>query len=146
MVELRLITKENYEECLSLKVAESQMSFVASNIYSLAQAWVYQKDAYPFAIYADDLMVGFIMMSYYEDAGHYDLWRFMIDEKYQNKGYGKAALKLAIKYMIDTFNVKELYTSFVPGNTGAKHLYKSLGFNETGELDGDEIVMRLLID
>ncbi|MDE6621419.1 MAG: GNAT family N-acetyltransferase [Lachnospiraceae bacterium] len=41
-------------------------------------------------------MVGFIMLGYYEVEGYYTLWKFMIDEKYQNKGYGKRALRLGI--------------------------------------------------
>lgn len=67
MVELREITKENYEECLHLKAAESQKVFVSSTVHSLAQAWVYYDTAFPFAIYADKTMVGFIMLGYYED-------------------------------------------------------------------------------
>ncbi|MBD5537931.1 MAG: GNAT family N-acetyltransferase [Lachnospiraceae bacterium] len=94
MVELREITKENYEECLNLKIADSQKNFVSSTVHSLAQAWVYYDTAFPFAIYANDEMVGFIMLGYYEVKGYYTLWKFMIDEQYQNKGYGKKALKL----------------------------------------------------
>lgn len=51
MVELREITKENYEECLRLKLAEGQKDFVSSTVHSLAQAWVYYDTAFPFAIY-----------------------------------------------------------------------------------------------
>lgn len=146
MIDLRNITKENYEECLALKVSENQMSFVAPNVKSLAQAWVFYRTAFPFAIYADNVLVGFIMMGFYEEKNCYTLWRFMIDEKHQNKGYGKIALSLAINYMIDSFGIKELFTSVVPENSAAKNLYNSLGFNETGELSGNEIVMKLLID
>jgi diamine N-acetyltransferase len=70
MITLRAITKENYSECLNLNVLDEQKSFVASNTYSLAQAWVYYKTAYPFAIYSDETMVGFIMMGYYEQKNH----------------------------------------------------------------------------
>ncbi|WP_300713782.1 hypothetical protein [uncultured Acetatifactor sp.] len=59
MVELREITKENYEECLQLDIAESQKDFVSSTVHSLAQAWVYYDTAFPFAIYANNTMVGF---------------------------------------------------------------------------------------
>ena len=50
MVTLREITKENYEECLHLNIAESQKRFVSSNVHSLAQAWIYYDTAYPFAV------------------------------------------------------------------------------------------------
>lgn len=145
MVELRKITKENFEKVIRLSVAENQIPFVASNVYSLAQAGIYRETAYPFAIYTDDILVGFIMMGYYEKECQYTLWRFMIDEKYQNKGYGKSALKLAVNYMIDNFKVKELGTGTHCKNFVAKKLYKSLGFKETDEIDGDQIGMKLLI-
>lgn len=145
MVEFKKITRENYSECLNLKVAEHQKKFVASNVYSLAQAWVYYESAYPFAIYQEDIMVGFVMMGYDKVDDTYDIWRFMIDEKYQNKGYGKSALELAIKYLVETFKVKEIFLSFEPENHCARKLYKSIGFEETGELVDNEIVMKLIV-
>lgn len=145
MVELRKITKENYEECLKLNVAENQKEFVSSNVHSLAQAWIYYDTAFPFAVYADNTMVGFIMLGYYEDEGYYTLWKFMIDEKYQNKGYGRKALRLGIDYLVKRFKVKEIYTAYYATNRIARNLYASVGFRETGETVGNQIGMKLII-
>ena len=145
MVELREITKENYEECLNLRVAESQEDFVSSTVHSLAQAWIYYDTAFPFAIYADGTMVGFMMLGYYEVGEYYTLWKLMIDEKYQNKGYGKKALKLGIDYLIDRFKVKEVYTAYYATNRIARNLYASIGFRETGEIVGNQIGMKLIV-
>ena len=145
MVELREITKENYEECLHLNVADSQKDFVSSTVHSLAQAWIYYDTAFPFAIYADGIMVGFIMLGYYEAEEYYTLWKFMIDEKYQNKGYGKKALKLGIDYLVNCFKVKEVYTAYYATNRIARDLYASIGFCETGEIVGNEIGMKLIV-
>lgn len=145
MVELREITKENYEECLDLKVAESQKAFVSSNVHSLAQAWAYYDTAYPFAIYADDTMVGFLMLGYYEVGGYYTLWKFMVDEKYQKKGYGKKALWLGIDYLVNRFQVKEVYTAYYATNRIARNLYASIGFRETGEVEGNQVGMKLIV-
>lgn len=145
MVELREITKENYEECLDLKVAESQKAFVSSNVHSLAQAWAYYDTAYPFAIYADDTMVGFLMLGYYEVGEYYTLWKFMIDEKYQKKGYGKKALRLGIDYLVNRFQVKEVYTAYYATNRIARNLYASIGFRETGEVEGNQVGMKLIV-
>lgn len=145
MVELREITKENYEECLNLNIAESQKAFVSSTAHSLAQAWVYYDTAFPFAVYADNIMVGFIMLGYYEVGGYYTLWKLMVDEKYQNKGYGKEALKLGIDYLVNRFNVKEVYTAYYTTNRIARKLYASIGFRETGEVAGDEVGMKLTV-
>lgn len=139
MVELREITKENYEECLNLNIADSQKNFVSSTAHSLAQAWVYYDTAFPFAIYANNVMVGFIML------GYYTLWKFMIDEKHQNKGYGKKALKLGIEYLVNRFKVKEVYTAYYATNRIARDLYASVGFCETGEIVGNEVGMKLIV-
>ena len=145
MVTLREITKDNYEECLNLNVADNQKDFVSSTAHSLAQAWIYYDTAFPFAIYADDVMVGFIMLGYYEVKGHYTLWKLMIDEKYQNKGYGKKALKLGIEYLVNRFKVKDVYTAYYETNQIARNLYASIGFRETGEVVEHQIGMRLYI-
>ena len=146
MIELREITKNNYEECINLNVADDQKTFVSSNAHSLAQAWVYYETAYPFAIYADNKMVGFIMLGYYEEQKYYTVWKFMIDAKYQNRGYGKIALKLGIDYLINRFNVKEVYTAYESKNHIARNLYESLGFFETGEVVGSDVGMKLIVD
>ena len=143
MVELRDITESNYNDCLNLKVADNQRNFVASNTYSLAQAWVFYDTAYPFAIYADDTMVGFIMMGFCKPKGIYNIWRFMIDEHFQGKGYGKAALLLAVKYLKEKHNANKVFLSFEPGNAAAEKLYSNIGFQRTGEVEDDEIVMCL---
>ena len=143
MVELREITRNNFDDCIKLKVSEAQKEFVATNIYSLAQAWVYYKTAFPFAIYAENNLVGFIMAGYYEPQNRYNIWRFMIDERYQSKGYGKAALLLAISYLKEEHGAREIFLSVVPENTAAKNLYHRIGFQLTGEMSGSEVVMRL---
>lgn len=143
MINIKEITKENIDDVLALKVDESQKSFVSSNGDSLAQAYVYSETAYPFAVYEDDKAVGFIMMGYYDVKSYYTLWKFMIDVRYQNKGYGRKALELGIQYLRDRFGVTEIYTGVVPGNTVAKKLYESVGFKYTGLLELGMEEMRL---
>ena len=145
MIELKEITSENIDEVLALKVDEGQKSFVSSNGDSLAQAYVYSKTAFPFAVYDNDTIVGFIMMGYYEVKSYYTLWKFMIDSRYQHKGYGRKALELGIKYLQDRFDVTEVYTGVVPGNTVAKKLYKSVGFKDTGLIELGMEEMRLML-
>ena len=132
MVELRDITEDNFTEVVELKVSDKQEGFVSSVAYSLAQAWAYKETAFPFAVYADDVPVGFVMLGWYKPRKQYTLWKFLIDERYQNRGYGRQALKLAIDYLAETFGADEIYTGVVPENTAAKQLYRSVGFRETG--------------
>jgi len=142
-VELKKITDENFNDCIGLKVSETQKGYVATNVYSLAQAWLNYETAYPFAICADGAVVGFVMMGFYEEKNAYTFWRFMVDERFQGNGYGKAALRLSMQYLKDKFNAKEAYLSFVPGNTKAETLYESIGFQKTGVIDGGELEMRI---
>ena len=86
-------------------------------------------------MYEDDTLVGFIMMGYYEVKNYYTLWKFLIDYRYQNKGYGKKALELGLDFIRDRFNAKEIYTGVAPGNVVAKRLYESVGFKDTGLIE-----------
>ena len=75
------------------------------------------------------------MLGYYKSRNQYTLWKFLIDKHYQNRGYGKEALRLAIKYLVETFGVSEIYTGVALGNAVAKKLYNSIGFVETGVIE-----------
>ena len=132
MIELREITSTNFEAVLELEVSKDQEKFVSSTSYSLAQAYAYRKNAFPFAIYADDIIVGFIMFGFYESRNQYTLWKFLIDKRHQKKGYGKAALLLGIERMKEEHNITEMYTGVSLGNEVAECLYKSIGFRLTG--------------
>ena len=113
--------------------------------------------AFPFGIYEEDTPIGFLMIGfdtddYWEDApaiakGNYNLWRLMIDKDYQKKGYGREAVRLALEY-IKTFPCGEAqycWLSYEPENVVAGRLYRSFGFVETGELDGEELIAVLKI-
>lgn len=143
MVHLEPVTNENLEDVLSLRINESQAGYVSTTAESLAQAYVYQETAFPFAVYSDREIVGFIMMGYYEAKKYYTLWKLLIDRNYQHRGYGKAALQQGVRYLKDRFHVTEIYTGVIPGNSVAKGLYESLGFRETGVFENNMIEMRL---
>jgi diamine N-acetyltransferase len=143
MVHLEPVTKENLEDVLNLRINENQAGYVSTTAESLAQAYVYQKTAFPFAVYSDREIVGFIMMGYYEAKQYYTLWKLLIDRDYQHRGYGKAALQQGLLFLKDRFHVQEIYTGVIPGNPAAKSLYESLGFRETGVFENNMIEMRL---
>ena len=142
MIELKEITKNNFDEVTSLEVFPHQKSFVSSVKDSLAQAWLYRDTAFPFAIYDSEVPVGFVMLGYYEAREQYTLWKFFIDKKYQNKGYCKMALRLAVNYLADRFDTAEIYTGVLIGNETAKKLYLSFGFTETGLKENNMIELK----
>ena len=157
MIHLEKVTYKNEEEVIRLDTFESQYPFVADNVESLAHAYVAITSgnayAYPFAIYDDDTLVGFLMLGYNEAAldgpdapaslrNNYSLWRLMIDKRFQKKGFGREAVRLALEF-VRTFphgKAEACVTSYNPENEVAKKLYASFGFVENGEMDDDEIV------
>ena len=114
MVHLDELNKYNVWDVIELTVKKEQESFIAGNEWSLVHAYVGNKTegaVYPFGIFDDDKAVGFLMIAY--DYGevcndpdapeisqkNYFLWRLMIDEEEQGKGYGKKAVELALEFV-----------------------------------------------
>jgi diamine N-acetyltransferase len=154
MVHLEELNKYNVWDVIELTVKKEQESFIAGNEWSLVHAYVGNKTegaVYPFGIFDDDKAVGFLMIAY--DYGevcndpdapeisqkNYFLWRLMIDEEEQGKGYGKKAVKLALEF-VKTFphgKADYCWLCYDKNNEAARKLYLSMGFQEIGEQDDD---------
>lgn len=155
MIKLEKVNGKNVWDILKLSVAEEQKNFVAGNDISIIEAYTAITGngyAFPFGIYEEDTPVGFLMIGfdtddYWDDApsvakGNYNLWRLMIDKNHQNKGYGTEAVRLALEF-IRTFpcgRAEYCWLSYEPENEAAGRLYRSFGFTETGETDGEELI------
>lgn len=135
--------RENFVECVGLRVAPGQEGFVASNVYSLAQSKV-EPQCVPLAIYADDEMVGFAMYGL-EDDGEVWIHRFMISAYHQGKGFGRASIEALISLIREQTDrdATTIKLSYEPENSPAERLYESLGFRRTGQVVEGEIVSRL---
>jgi len=141
MINLRDITKKNLFSIIDLNVSEDQKDQVASNSVSIAQAH-YSKSAWFKGIFNNDIAVGFVMLDLIKEENKCFLWRFMIDEKHQGKGYGKLALNQVIDWVRSLEAFEEIRTSYVPTKNGADGFYEKFGFIETGKLeDSNEIGM-----
>ena len=147
MFTLRAITEENFIDAFNLKLAPGQERFVSHPVRSLAQAYIYREQCQPFGIYEGDTMVGYVMVIYDYDIPEYDIWHMMIDESYQRRGYGSAALDLVLDYIkTKPFGSSNRVTlTCNRDNIQALKLYKSKGFTETGAEDEDEIELSLTL-
>ena len=132
-VELRDVTAENWQAVAGLELDPEQEDLVASNAELLAEAR-FDPDARPRAVYAGERLVGFLMY----DAGAPDdeprealIYRFMIDRKYQGKGYGRAALAKALDEIRAIPGVSRISISYMPDNPVAKPFYASFGFRRS---------------
>ncbi|MBR5341316.1 MAG: GNAT family N-acetyltransferase [Erysipelotrichaceae bacterium] len=145
---LRLVKvdTDNFYELSLLSVNDDQKGFVADNVFSLALAYATVAEgrfAQAFGIYDGDTPVGFVMIGFNNVFGckdevpdfiknNYLIWRFMIDKKYQKKGYGKDGVKLVLDY-IRTFpagKAEYCWLSYEPENETARELYRFFGFKE----------------
>ncbi len=158
-IHLRPITRENWFECIKLKPAADQQNFVASNAISLAEAYV-EPWWRPCAVYADQTMVGFVMYGRWPSdlpapladeeeerlPGIDYILSFMIDERHQGRGYGRAALIATIRRIKALPDTHTICLSYEPENSVAARLYASGGFKPTGRMVGGEIEVELIID
>lgn len=146
MINFRAITEENFDAIIRMKRPDDE-HFVASNAYSLAQAWLYRDagDVYPFAIYDDDTPVGFMMLD--EDAEERCLiiWRIMFPEENRFKGYGTAAIRKVIDLARESRKYDFLLIDYAPENHVAEHVYKKLGFTPTGVFEHGEYELKLML-
>lgn len=130
---------------LKLAVAESQKNFVANSAVLLARAYAYRDQrSRAFIIYDDETPVG--MGLYYDcpDAECYDLSQIFIDQRYQGRGYGKAATKAVLDVLKQDGKYRKVDLCYVEGNNAAQKLYEQLGFLEI-DRDEDEIIMELML-
>jgi diamine N-acetyltransferase len=147
MPEIRSVTKDNWKELIRLKVREEQTHFVASNLYSIAEAqfgddYEGHWDLYPFGIYDGDRPVGFLMYgcNFEHPQQQVFIQRLMVDENHQGKGYGRFGMEKMLELFRGDVRIQEVGISYEPENEAARTLYASLGFEETGEVVGSEVV------
>lgn len=144
MVRFKGITEDNFDEIVRMKRPEGE-TFVASNVYSLAQAWLYRDagDVYPFAIYDEDTPVGFMMLDEDQEERCLVVWRILISEANLNQGYGTEALRQIIRLAKESGKYDFMILDCDPENKRAWHVYEKVGFRDTGEMENGESILRL---
>lgn len=158
MIELRKISGDNIDEIIALEVEESQKDFIeTTNLRSFADAHMLNADgipATPLAIYADEVVIGFLMYIYdtldhesfenevFYGKKSYFIWHIMIGKGYQGKGYGKLAFEKMLK-AIETMpdgEVEYVTLFYSTSNVIAKTLYASFGFVDTGIIQDNSML------
>jgi diamine N-acetyltransferase len=149
-VTLREVGPDNRAAVEAVRVAEGQEHFVEDVARSIAEAEA-TPGARPWyrAVYAGEEPVGFVMIGDDVPPGNeaipwrYYLWRFLIDGRYQGRGYGRAALDRLVEYLRTRPGAETLVTSVVPGEGSPLGFYLRYGFEETGEMFDREQVITL---
>lgn len=70
-----------------------------------------------------------------EEPECYELQQFLIDVKYQNKGYGYKVLKLILEYLYVERRYENVEVCVKKEDVNAIKLYKKIGFIDTGYID-----------
>jgi diamine N-acetyltransferase len=164
-VTLRPVTQENWRDTFGLTVQPEQVrfgpDFASIPAIALAKAYVgYGGVSWtPYAIYAGgsglaaDLppsaaeMVGFVALAYEPGSSdEYWIFHFLIDQRFQGRGYGKAALERLIERVKhDHPRCRMLQLVVHPENQRAQQLYVRVGFRATGTQRWSEPVYRLAL-
>ena len=142
MISLKEISLENFWEVIELKVLDEQKNYVLENSISIAQAKV-QSECIPLAIYYDKISVGFLMYCIDRDDGNYWIYRFMIDKRFQRKGYGRLAMELLLNEIKKDKSRNKILLDVKKESISAVKLYESFGFKFTGQVFGSSHVMEL---
>ncbi|MFK9093614.1 GNAT family N-acetyltransferase [Bacillus salipaludis] len=144
-ISFKNITQENWQECIGLQVAPHQKSYIASNVYSLAES-KFEPSFVPMGVYLDNRMIGFLMYGKDPEDGRYWIIRFMIDQTHQGKGYGKLALAHSINFLKALPDCSQtIILGVKESNSAALRLYQSFGFKDTDRREHGELLLEYLV-
>jgi diamine N-acetyltransferase len=142
-VELVEVTAENWSDVADVEPHDFQREFVAPVTRYLCMAH-YERVWHSWAVLHDGSVVGHVMWALDGDEGAHWIGGVVIDAAHQSSSIGREAMKAVIERLRRDEGATMLALAYRPENARARSLYQSLGFVETGETDGDEIVARLV--
>ena len=149
-VVLRPVTEESRPALELLRVSPPQRTCVSSVTESLAEAKQHlAANPLTFGLYDRETPVGFVMIADEVDdpdyIAHY-LWKLLIDERFQRRGYGTAALEFIAGY-VRSRGAARMLTSAGEGDGSPIPFYERFGFVRDGVAEEDdgssEVMLRL---
>lgn len=160
MIELKDITFENVNKIIQLKRMFSQRKFVEKSAVTISFAYAGINNGYPgfaSAIYSDGEPVGIILIGrgpvgsnepdiLKQNENVYRLVGFLVDRRFQHRGIGREALKLALEKVkqYPEGDSLPIVLECHKKNKSAMKLYESFGFYNTGtECKKHYILIRL---
>ena len=137
MVRLAPVDEKNWREVASLSVKDGQKGFVAPAVGILARGYVYRGcGGRVYAVENDGVIVGAALVrEFTEEPSGYDLQQFMIDGRYQGRGYGTAALRLILEELRRENRYDHVELCVRKDAFSAIHVYEKLGFSDSGYID-----------
>lgn len=147
-ITLREVNAANREAVADLQVSSGQLRFVDTAAMTLFEAAGYTPSPWLRAIYADDEPVGLMMVAEHDPAGPwaYYLWRLLVDENHQGRGYARQAMALLVERLRGFDDAEELVSSVATYDDmtdSPMGFYEGLGFVRTGEFNEHEELIKL---
>ena len=139
MIRLTEITEDNWLEAASLSVRDDQKGYVAPAIGIIARGYVYRDcNSRVYAIEDDGTIVGLALVREFTDEPlGYDLQQFMIDWRFQGRGWGSEALGLILNELREEAHYDHVEVCVKKNDAEAIRLYEKYGFTDSGYVDED---------
>ena len=139
MIRLTDIHEGNFCAARALRVAPEQRGFLDTAEGILARGYLYRREnARVWAIEADGAVVGLALVKDMdEEPACYDLQQFMIDARFQRRGYGGEALRLILARLKAEGKYGCVEVCVKRDDGPALRLYARAGFADTGYADPD---------
>jgi diamine N-acetyltransferase len=154
-VQLRdIVTEDDVEAVMGIRRGPGKENYIGSMISHFEDAISYAQ-ACPrmWSVHDGEQLVGFVMISDNipqavidsddDIVGPYFLWRLVIHEPFQRRGYGRATIDAVVAYLRTRPGADALYTSSVPGDGSPMPFYLGYGFVKIDRVADGEEVLRL---
>ena len=137
MITLIEVNEQNWVDIFALSVYDEQKGFLASPIGILGRGYAYRTcNAKVLGISREEQLIGLALVrDMDEEPACYELQQFMIDRRFQNKGYGTQALHLILSRLARERKYGQVEVCVHKEDAAALRVYEKIGFVDTGYVD-----------
>lgn len=140
MIRLEPIGPDNWRE--ELAVREDQSEFVSEPNKILARAYAYREErSQAKLILEGGTPVGMLMWYDYPEQERYVFSQLFIDQRYQGRGLGEQAARMALDEMRADGRFPRVVLCYITGNEAARSLYEKLGFRLIKTVEDENIML-----
>lgn len=135
-IKLKLIEKEDLHLAVKWKNSAYE-SFYEYPLFNSGQEMWFEKhmrsNDFLFIVYESSTKIGMIGLSNIDNRNrNAKLLRFVLDEEFRGKGYGREALRLLLDYAFNHLNLHSVYLDTFKHNVRIINFYKKAGFKQEG--------------
>lgn len=145
-VSLERVGIRNLKDFLSIQISPAQREILStSNLQTFFQSVYGFWYSRLYLIRHEAQPVGYLLLFIQPGCGKYNIGRLAIDQRFQKRGFGRAALLWGVDQLAAA-GANRILLSVHPKNIPALNLYESVGFVLTGGTwGGEEVVMKLML-